>query len=280
MRDKHQQPHAGAVHKTERAPALAQHGTARPGEPHYQGCLVELVPKPFNVVVHEQKLGRHPKKTKQGVKRTENNTQNPSRNTTRKISTILRRNTWQLRKLHYHKAGYSKRQTLSKPRAKMSYTIAPALTPIDYTTASTLFHAYASSLNLDLTFQNFTNELANLQKMYSPPAGVLLLAKLESTAEDSAIGCVGVRALDPSLGICEMKRLYVGPEGRGKGIGKALAQRALLEAKRSGYVKMRLDTLATMTAALELYRGVGFKEIDAYYHNPLDGVVYLEADLN
>lgn len=72
MRDKHQQPHAGAVHKTERAPALAQHGTARPGEPHYQGCLVELVPKPFNVVVHEQKLGRHPKKTKQGVKRTEN----------------------------------------------------------------------------------------------------------------------------------------------------------------------------------------------------------------
>jgi ribosomal protein S18 acetylase RimI-like enzyme len=116
--------------------------------------------------------------------------------------------------------------------------------------------------------------------MYSPPAGVLLLAKLESTAEDSAIGCVGVRALDPSLGICEMKRLYVGPEGRGKGIGKALAQRALLEAKRLGYVKMRLDTLATMTAALELYRGVGFKEIDAYYHNPLDGVVYLEADLN
>lgn len=158
-------------------------------------------------------------------------------------------------------------------------TITPALTPIDYTTASNLFHAYASSLDLDLTFQGFTTELANLQEMYGPPTGVLLLAKLESVTENHAIGCVGVRALDGSLGICEMKRLYVGPEGRGKGIGKALTQSALLEAKRLGYVKMRLDTLASMTAALELYRSSGFNEIAAYYHNPLDGVVYLEADL-
>jgi putative acetyltransferase len=161
----------------------------------------------------------------------------------------------------------------------MFYTISSALTPTDYTIASTLFHAYASSLDLDLTFQNFTNELANLQKMYSPPTGVLLLAKSATTTEES-IGCVGVRALDSSLGICEMKRLYVGPEGRGKGIGKALALRAMLEAKRLGYAKMRLDTLATMTAALELYRGLGFTDIEAYYHNPLDGVVYLEVDLS
>jgi len=160
----------------------------------------------------------------------------------------------------------------------MPNTIAPAIAPTDYTTASVLFHAYASSLGLDLTFQNFTNELANLQDMYSSPKGVLLLARLESVIHKDAIGCVGVRSLDPSLGICEMKRLYVGPEGRGKGIGKALALRAMLEAKRLGYVKMRLDTLATMTA-LELYRGVGFRDIEAYYHNPLDGVVYLEADL-
>jgi putative acetyltransferase len=161
----------------------------------------------------------------------------------------------------------------------MPYTIAPAIAPTDYTTASVLFHAYASSLGLDLTFQNFTHELANLQEMYSPPKGVLLLSRLESTIDKDAIGCVGVRSLDPSLGICEMKRLYVGPEGRGKGIGKALALRAMLEAKRLGYGKMRLDTLATMTAALELYRSVGFRDIEAYYHNPLDGVVYLEADL-
>lgn len=162
----------------------------------------------------------------------------------------------------------------------MSCTIYPSLTPTDYTTASTLFHAYASSLNLDLTFQNFTKELANLQEMYSPPKGVLLLAKLDISNEGDAIGCVGVRALDPPLGICEMKRLYVGPEGRGKGVGKALAMRAVIEAKRLGYVRMRLDTLATMTAALDLYRGIGFREIGAYYHNPLDGVVYLEADLS
>jgi putative acetyltransferase len=181
----------------------------------------------------------------------------------------------------FNKIKQRAKRSKRKPSAstKMPYTIVPASTPIDYTTASTLFHAYASSLNLDLTFQGFTNELDNLQKMYSPPTGVLLLAKLNSTTENDAIGCVGVRALDDSLGICEMKRLYVGPEGRGKGIGKALAQSALLEAKRLGYAKMRLDTLATMTAALELYRSSGFKEIAAYYHNPLDGVVYLEADL-
>jgi len=120
----------------------------------------------------------------------------------------------------------------------MSCTITPARTTADYTIASTLFHAYASSPGLDLTFQSFTNELANLQDMYSPPDGVLLLAKLESTNDNGAIGCVGVRALDPSSGICEMNQLYVGPEGRGKGIGKALALRAMLEAKRLGYVKM------------------------------------------
>jgi len=163
----------------------------------------------------------------------------------------------------------------------MSYIITPALAPTDYTTASTLFHAYAAALNLDLTFQNFTNEIANLQRMYGPPTGLLLLAKSTTTTNrnEEAIGCVGVRALDPSLGICEMKRLYVGPEGRGKGIGKALAMRAMIEAKRLGYAKMRLDTLATMTAALALYGAIGFIEIEAYYHNPLDGVVYLEADL-
>jgi GNAT superfamily N-acetyltransferase len=115
----------------------------------------------------------------------------------------------------------------------MSCTITPARTTADYTIASTLFHAYASSPGLDLTFQSFTNELANLQDMYSPPGGVLLLAKLESTNDNGAVGCVGVWALDPS-----MKRLYVRPEGRGKGIGKALALRAMLEAKRLGYVKM------------------------------------------
>jgi putative acetyltransferase len=164
-------------------------------------------------------------------------------------------------------------------RATMTYTITPALAPTDYTTASVLFQAYASSLDIDLTF---TNELVKLQEMYSSPTGILLLARLESATNKDAIGCVGVRSLDPSLWICEMRRLYVGHNGRGKGVSKALALRAMLEAKQLGYVKIRLDTLATMTAALELYRGVhvGFRVIEACYHNPLDGVVYLEADLS
>lgn len=159
----------------------------------------------------------------------------------------------------------------------MSYKITPALTPTDLASTTTLFQAYATALGLDLSFQDFAAELSSLPGKYSPPTGSLLLAK--STSTNEAIGCVGVRPLD-SPGVCEMKRLYVSPAGRGSGIGKALAEAIVVEAKRLGYRAMRLDTLASMTSARGLYRSLGFREIEAYYANPLEEVVYLELKLD
>ena len=161
----------------------------------------------------------------------------------------------------------------------MSFTITQAQSVEDLKSIQTLFKAYAIGLGLDISFQNFDHELANLPGKYAPPSGSLLLAKSTSTGE--AIGCVGLRPLQPD-GTCEMKRLYVSPEGRGTGVGKALAEAIVVEAKRLGYARMVLDTLGSMTTPLKLYRGLGFKDIEPYYHNPLGDVmdvVFLELTL-
>lgn len=159
----------------------------------------------------------------------------------------------------------------------MSFTITQAQSPSDLKSIQTLFQAYAIGLGLDISFQNFEHELANLPGKYASPKGSLLLAKSTSTRE--AIGCVGLRPLE-SEGTCEMKRLYVSPEGRGTGVGKALAEAVVVEAKGLGYEKMVLDTLGSMTTPLKLYRGLGFRDIEPYYHNPLADVVYLELTLS
>jgi putative acetyltransferase len=158
----------------------------------------------------------------------------------------------------------------------MSFTIHQAQSPEDLESIQTLFQAYAIGLGLDISFQNFNHELANLPGKYAPPKGALLLAK-SSTGE--AIGCVGLRPLDLES-TSEMKRLYVSPAGRGTGVGRALAEGTVIEAKRLGYGKMVLDTLGPMTTALKPYRGLGFKDIEAYYHNPLADVVYLALTLS
>jgi putative acetyltransferase len=158
----------------------------------------------------------------------------------------------------------------------MSFTITQAHSPEDLRSIQALFQAYAIGLGLDISFQNFDHELASLPGKYAPTSGALLLAK--STSTGKAIGCVGLRSLQPE-GTCEMKRLYVSPEGRGTGVGKALAEAVVAEAKRLGYRRMVLDTLGSMTTPLKLYRGLGFRDIEAYYHNPLDDVVFLELTL-
>jgi len=158
----------------------------------------------------------------------------------------------------------------------MSFTITQAHTAEDLSSSQNLFQAYAVGLGLDISFQNFDHELANLPGKYAPPSGALLLAKSTSTSE--AIGCVGLRPLQPE-GTCEMKRLYVSPEGRGTGVGKALAEAVVNEAKRLGYRRMVLDTLGSMTTPLKLYRGLGFRDIEPYYHNPLEDVIFLELTL-
>jgi GNAT superfamily N-acetyltransferase len=136
--------------------------------------------------------------------------------------------------------------------------------------ATALSREYADWLGIDLTFQDFENELKGLPGKYAPPKGELMLAC--SHAGD-ALGCVGVRPLDGA--VCEMKRLYVRPAERGTGVGRALVDAILRSAEELGYAQMKLDTLPWMDPAMTLYRQFGFKEIEAYYDNPVPGTRYL-----
>ena len=137
-----------------------------------------------------------------------------------------------------------------------------------------LFLEYAGSLEISLCFQNFEEELASLPGKYAPPDGRLLLA----TDATLAAGCVAIRLLD--AGICEMKRLYVRPAWRRQGLGRTLSLAIIAAAQQLGYVRMRLDTLASMTPAIALYHSLGFGRIPAYYANPSESAVFMELDLN
>lgn len=152
--------------------------------------------------------------------------------------------------------------------------IRPAASAADLDAAARLFREYAAGLPIDLGYQGFEAELAGLPGAYAPPGGALLLA---ADAAGRAVGCVAVRAIGP--GVCEMKRLYVAPEARGGGLGRALAARIIGEARKLGYREMRLDTLPTMTGALAVYRRLGFEEIPAYYATPVADTVFLALAL-
>jgi ribosomal protein S18 acetylase RimI-like enzyme len=147
-------------------------------------------------------------------------------------------------------------------------------TAADFNQVRRLFRAYADWLGVDLCFQGFERELAELPGCYAPPRGRLLIAE----AAGEVVGCVGLRPLEPGVG--EIKRLWVEPGFAGRGIGRALAERIIADAGTLGYARLRLDTLpARMAAAQHLYASLGFREIPPYYHNPLDGVVMLELEL-
>jgi len=119
----------------------------------------------------------------------------------------------------------------------------PVRTANDLASAVKLFRAYASSLDIDLSYQDFEAEMEAMPGKYAPPAGELLLARYPNGIP---VGCVGLRPIEPQ-GCCEMKRLYVSPEGRGFGLGERLVDAVVKEAKRIGYREMRLDTLPSMT---------------------------------
>ena len=142
-------------------------------------------------------------------------------------------------------------------------------------TVRQMFVDYQKELDADLCFQSFNQELSQPLKKYGAPKGKLLVAYYN----DEIAGCV---ALAPMLSadICEMKRLYVKPDFRNLSIGKRLVQEIIAEAKKLGYRKMRLDTLKKLQPAITLYEAFGFQRRSAYYHNPLNDVVFMEMELD
>jgi putative acetyltransferase len=138
-----------------------------------------------------------------------------------------------------------------------------------------LFLEYAQSLGFSLCFQNFDKELAGLPGDYAPPEGRLLLAM----HKDTPAGCVALHKLDHEIG--EMKRLYVRPKFRGKGLGRALAERIIADARQTGCKRLRLDTVEPrMQAAVAMYRQLGFREIAPYRENPIEGALYMELKID
>lgn len=142
----------------------------------------------------------------------------------------------------------------------------------DLAAVAALFQEYAASLPVDLDYQDFASELAELPGKYAPPDGALLIA-----GDPIALGCVGLRPISDE--ICEMKRLYIRPAARGTGLGRALADTVVAEAARLGYRQLRLDTLASMERAIAMYLQMGFQRIDAYYGPTPLGTVFLERQL-
>lgn len=140
--------------------------------------------------------------------------------------------------------------------------------------ARELFLEYAQSLGFSLCFQNFDKELAELPGDYAPLDGRLLLAEFEG----QVAGCVALHKLED--GICEMKRLYLRPQFRGKGLGRAIADYIIAQAREIGYQRMRLDTVEpVMKDAVAMYRRIGFRETAPYCKNPIAGALYMELQL-
>lgn len=144
----------------------------------------------------------------------------------------------------------------------------------EFKLAKSLFQQYANSLNFNLCFQNFENELNQLSIQYNKPTGALIVAYQNETA----IGCVGVRYLEKE--VAELKRMFVLPEFRKLKIGHRLLEEAMKSAKGLEYKKIRLDTLQDMVAARALYQQNGFYEITPYRHNPIPGAIYMEKELS
>jgi len=143
-----------------------------------------------------------------------------------------------------------------------------------YKIAIKLIKEYVSQLGVDLSFQNFHQEIQNIEQQYARPKGVMIIVY---TDKEKAIGCFGIRAFEGV--ICELKRMYLKKEYRGLGLGKELLAKSIELGKALGYKKMRLDTLPSMQAAIGLYKSMGFYEIPAYRFNPIEGTKYFEIVL-
>jgi putative acetyltransferase len=158
--------------------------------------------------------------------------------------------------------------------------IFPVASPHDLETVKDLFREYFAwidrELKFDMGYQKVESELLALPGSFAPPAGCLLIAAMEG----QAAGCIALRPLEET--VCEMKRMYVRPQFRGKGLGKALCERLIIEAKTKGYRLMRLDTEMSLAAAIHLYLSLGFKVTQAYYAVPPENLkrsIFMELPL-
>ena len=172
------------------------------------------------------------------------------------------------------KANYRESKQSSVTSAVQPFDFQRAKSPEQIAAIRELFLEYAQSLGFSLCFQSFDQELAGLPGDYAPPDGMLLLA----TDNGQPAGCVALHTLAPD--ICEMKRLYVRQQFRGKGLGRELAEKIIAEARQLGYKKLRLDTVEpVMKTAVAMYRTLGFREIPPYCQNPIEGALYMELQL-
>ena len=152
-------------------------------------------------------------------------------------------------------------------------TVRPARLPDEVPAVRALFEEYAAGLGFSLCFQNFDAELAALPGDYAPPAGRLFVADVDG----QVVGCVALRPQAP--GVCELKRLYVKPTHRGRGLGRRLLEALLAEAKAAGYREAVFDTLESMTEALALYRTFAFERTEPYNEHPVCGTLWFRKAL-
>ncbi len=152
--------------------------------------------------------------------------------------------------------------------------IYPAVSASEISLVRELFLEYAQSLGFSLCFQNFDKELAELPGDYAAPEGRLFLVNFQ----EKIAGCVALHKINADT--CEMKRLYIRGDFRGKGLGRAVVEHLIAEARQIGYRRMRLDTVEpVMRDAVALYHRLGFKEIEPYRLNPMAGTLYMELSL-
>ena len=151
--------------------------------------------------------------------------------------------------------------------------IIPAHEQIHLPAVRELFTEYANSIEIDLCFQSFDRELAELPGKYAPPEGRLFLGM----EKELPVGCVALRKIEDD--ICELKRLYVRPAFRDRGLGRQLSETVITAAREIGYERMRLDTLSSMKEAIALYESLGFQRIAPYYDNPSGCAVFMELEL-
>lgn len=148
-----------------------------------------------------------------------------------------------------------------------------ATTAHDWDEARRLVLEYAAALDVDLSFQNFAQELQHFPTEYAPPTGAFILA----VDEGKSLACIAVRRFGDEVG--EIKRLYVAPAARGRGLGRVLVERIVAEARKLGYRSLLLDTLPSMKEAQSLYLSMGFAATTAYRFNPIAGSAFLRLEL-